>query len=70
VNGRRFVSGNTASTFGLTGPGDSQVDLNTIPTKLIDWVETVAAIGAPIYGSDAIAGTINIILKKNYQGPQ
>jgi len=30
--------------------------------------ETVAAIGAPIYGSDAIAGTINIILKKDYEG--
>jgi iron complex outermembrane receptor protein len=37
---------------------------------LIDRVETVAAIGAPIYGLDAIAETINIILKKNYQGPQ
>ena len=31
-------------------------------------METVAAIGAPIYGSDAIAGTINIILKRNYEG--
>lgn len=68
VNGRRFVSGNTASIFGPTGSGGNQVDLNTIPTKLIDRVETVAAIGAPIYGSDAIAGTINIILRRNYQG--
>ncbi|WP_162789182.1 MULTISPECIES: TonB-dependent receptor domain-containing protein [Sphingomonas] len=68
VNGRRFVSSNTSSIFGPTGAGGSQVDLNVIPTKLIDRVETVAAIGAPIYGSDAIAGTINIILKKNYQG--
>lgn len=68
VNGRRFVSSNTPSIFGPTGSGGSQVDLNTIPTKLIDRVETVAAIGAPIYGSDAIAGTINIILKKDYQG--
>ncbi len=68
VNGRRFVSGNTASIFGPTGSGGNQVDLNTIPTKLIERVETVAAIGAPIYGSDAIAGTINIILKKNYEG--
>jgi outer membrane receptor protein involved in Fe transport len=68
VDGRRFVSGNDASIFGPTGSGGNQVDLNTIPTKLIDRVETVAAIGAPIYGSDAIAGTINIILKKNYQG--
>jgi outer membrane receptor protein involved in Fe transport len=68
VNGRRFVSSNTASIFGPTGAGGSQVDLNVIPTKLIDRVETVAAIGAPIYGSDAVAGTINIILKKNFQG--
>ncbi|WP_197042152.1 TonB-dependent receptor domain-containing protein [Sandarakinorhabdus oryzae] len=68
VNGRRFVSSNTGSVFGPTGSGGSQVDLNTIPTKMIDRVETVAAIGAPIYGSDAIAGTINIILKKDFEG--
>ena len=68
VNGRRFVSGNTSSIFGPTGSGGNQVDLNVIPTKLIDRVETVVAIGAPVYGSDAIAGTVNIILKKNYQG--
>lgn len=68
VNGRRFIGGNTASIFGPTGSGGNQVDLNVIPTKLIDRVETVAAIGAPIYGSDAIAGTINIILKKDYEG--
>lgn len=68
VNGRRFVSANTPSIFGPTGSGGSQVDLNTIPTKLIERVETVAAIGAPIYGSDAVAGTINIILRRDYQG--
>ena len=68
VNGRRFVSSNTGSIFGPTGNGGTQVDLNTIPTKLIQRVETVAAIGAPIYGSDAVAGTINILLKKDYQG--
>ncbi len=65
VNGKRFVSSNTGSIFGPTGSGGTQVDLNTIPTKLIQRVETVAAIGAPIYGSDAVAGTINIILKKD-----
>ena len=68
VNGRRFVSSNTGSIFGPTGNGGTQVDLNTIPTKLIQRVETVAAIGAPIYGSDAVAGTINILLKKDYEG--
>ncbi len=68
VNGRRFVSSNTSSIFGPTGSGGTQVDLNVIPTKLIDRVETVAAIGAPIYGSDAIAGTINVRLKRNFEG--
>ena len=43
VNGRRFVSSNTASIFGPTGAGGSQVDLNVIPTKLIDRVETVTS---------------------------
>jgi iron complex outermembrane receptor protein len=67
VNGRRFVSSNTASIFGPVDSG-SQVDLNVIPTKLIDRVETVAVGGAPIYGSDAIAGTVNFILKRDYEG--
>lgn len=67
VNGRRFVSSNTASIFGPTGNG-SQVDLNVIPTMMIDRIETVAVGGAPIYGSDAIAGTINIITKRDFQG--
>jgi iron complex outermembrane receptor protein len=67
VNGRRFVSSNTASIFGPTATG-LQVDLNSINTKLIDRVETIAIGGAPIYGSDAIAGTVNIILKRDYQG--
>jgi len=68
VNSRRFVGSNASSIFGPTGSGGSQVDLNTIPTKLIDRVETVAAIGAPIYGSDAVAGTVNIILKRDFDG--
>jgi iron complex outermembrane receptor protein len=75
VNGRRFVSSSTASlnnAAGLNNPGvgsqGSQVDLNVIPTKLIDHVETISVGGAPIYGADAIAGTVNIILKKDFQG--
>ncbi len=67
VNGRRFVSSNTSTIFGPTGSG-SQVDLNVIPTKLIERVETIAVGGAPIYGSDAISGTINVILKQDYEG--
>lgn len=68
VNGRRFVGSNTASIFGPTGQGGNQVDLNVIPTKLIERVETIVIGGAPIYGSDAIAGTVNVILRRNYEG--
>lgn len=69
VNGRRFVSSNTASIFGPTGAG-IQVDLNVIPTLLVDRVETIAIGGAPIYGSDAIAGTVNVITKRDFDGLQ
>ena len=70
VDGRRFVSGNAPTpvgTFGGAPPGQ-QVDLNDIPVALIDHIEVVSVGGAPIYGADAIAGTVNIILKKNFQG--
>jgi iron complex outermembrane receptor protein len=68
VDGRRFVPENPPSLFGGTGNGGEQVDLNVIPTQLIDRIETIAVGGAPIYGSDAIAGTVNIILKHDFQG--
>lgn len=73
VDGRRFVSESTASlnnngSNALDGGPGQQVDLNVIPTKLIDHVETIAVGGAPIYGADAISGTVNIILKHDFQG--
>ena len=67
VNGRRFVGANPASVFSSAGAG-TQVDLNVIPTNLIDRIEVVSIGGAPIYGADAIAGTINFITKKNFTG--
>jgi iron complex outermembrane recepter protein len=73
VNGRRFVSEssatlNNANANTANGGNGTQVDLNVIPTKLIDHVEIVKVGGAPIYGADAIAGVVNIILKKDYEG--
>lgn len=69
VNGRRFVSANSAAAGG-NAPAGSQVDLNLIPAGLVERVETIAIGGAPIYGSDAIAGTVNIILKRDFEGFQ
>jgi outer membrane receptor protein involved in Fe transport len=62
VNGKRFVSSQSA-----TG-GGSQVDLNAIPAAMIERIETVPLTGAATYGADAIAGTVNVILKENYEG--
>ena len=43
-------------------------NFNNIPTGMIDHVEVLASGASSIYGSDAVAGVINVILKKNYQG--
>lgn len=67
VNGRRFVGGNAASIFTGANAG-GQVDLNAIPTGLVNRIETIQAGGGAVYGSDAIAGVINIITKTEYEG--
>ncbi|MBL4871548.1 MAG: TonB-dependent receptor, partial [Robiginitomaculum sp.] len=61
VNGRRFVGSD------LRGLGLS-VDFNVIPIALVERIDTIGIGGAPIYGSDAIAGTINVILKDDFEG--
>jgi iron complex outermembrane recepter protein len=61
VNGRRM-------TPGVAGTGI--VDLNTIPTEFIDHIEIVTGGASAIYGSDAVAGVVNIIYKKNFEGLQ
>ncbi len=60
INGRRVVSQNSPGTEGITS--GQQVDLNIIPTALIEWVETIFYGGAPIYVADEVAAKINIIL--------
>lgn len=67
VNGRRFVSSNPNTLFNQGSQG-TQVDLNVINSLLVDRVETISIGGAPVYGSDAIAGTVNVILKDRYKG--
>ncbi|MBY5991287.1 TonB-dependent receptor domain-containing protein [Ferrimonas balearica] len=59
VNGRRFVAGSN---------GDSAVDLNTIPTAMVERIEVITGGASAVYGSDAIAGVVNIITRKNVEG--
>ncbi len=69
LNGRRFVGGNQATLFGQANPG-LQVDLNAIPTALIERIDIVSVGGAPSYGADAIGGVVNVILKDDFDGYQ
>jgi iron complex outermembrane recepter protein len=59
VNGRRYVAG---------VPGSAAVDLNTIPADFIERVELLTGGASSTYGSDAVAGVVNIILKKRFEG--
>jgi outer membrane receptor protein involved in Fe transport len=68
VNGRRTVSSGSGVGSFASGNGDAVVDANIIPTGLIERVEVVQAGGAVVYGSDAIAGVVNYILKDDFQG--
>ena len=67
VNGRRFVAGNSPS-LAIGANAGAQVDLNMIPTVLVERIETISIGGAPIYGADAIAGTVNVIMKSDFEG--
>jgi outer membrane receptor protein involved in Fe transport len=59
VDGRRFVSGN---------PGSQAVDYNTIPAQFIERIDVLTGGASAVYGSDAVAGVVNIIYKKNFEG--
>ncbi|MFT6776754.1 MAG: iron complex outermembrane receptor protein [Paraglaciecola sp.] len=59
VNGIRHVAGQ---------PGTSAVDTGAIPSALIDRVEVITGGASAIYGSDAVSGVINIILKDDFEG--
>jgi len=62
VNGRRFVSGGTGA--------DPTVDLTTIPSSAIQRVEILKDGASAVYGTDAIAGVVNLITRKDYNGTE
>lgn len=59
VNGRRWVSNTSGS-----------VDLNTIPASIIERVEVLKDGASSVYGSDAIAGVVNLITRGDYEGAE
>lgn len=59
VNGRRHVSGVA---------GEQAVDINSIPTALIERVEVLTGGASSIYGADAVTGVVNFVLKDDFEG--
>ncbi|MEM9314116.1 MAG: TonB-dependent receptor, partial [Pseudomonadota bacterium] len=59
VNGRRHVSSSQET---------AQPDINTIPSALVERVEVLTGGASSVYGADAIAGVVNLVLRKNYEG--
>jgi iron complex outermembrane receptor protein len=68
VNGKRRHGSALVHLNGTMGRGSSNVDLNAIPVSAIKRVEILRDGAAAQYGSDAIAGVINIVLKDNNEG--
>ncbi len=68
VNGKRRHISSLLNLNGSVGRGSSGVDMNTIPPIAIDRIEVLRDGAASQYGSDAIAGVINIQLKKREGG--
>ncbi|CAN1547472.1 CirA Outer membrane receptor proteins, mostly Fe transport [Caulobacteraceae bacterium] len=61
IDGRRMPYGS---------PNDPAADLNQIPGGMVERVEVLTGGASAVYGSDAIAGVVNFIMKKNFEGVQ
>lgn len=59
VNGRRVVS---------SLAGSATVDLNVIPTQFVERIDILTGGASSLYGSDAVAGVVNFVYKKNFEG--
>ncbi|MBK6674458.1 MAG: TonB-dependent receptor [Proteobacteria bacterium] len=65
VDGRRLGAGSPQTSISAPGP-----DIDQIPAALVERVEVVTGGASAVYGSDAIAGVINFITRRNFEGLQ
>lgn len=63
INGKRFTPAAVVSNS-----GQEFVDLNSIPLVMTDRIEVLTDGGSALYGSDAVAGVVNIIMRTNFEG--
>ncbi|WP_281614272.1 TonB-dependent receptor [Flammeovirga sp. SubArs3] len=68
INGKRRHQSSLINLYGTRGRGNTGTDLNAIPMSSIERIEILRDGASAQYGSDAIAGVINIVLKKNTDG--
>ena len=68
INGKRRHQSSLVNVFGTRGRGNSGTDLNAIPASAIKRIEVLRDGASAQYGSDAIAGVINIVLKDKTDG--
>ncbi|RZL57640.1 MAG: TonB-dependent receptor [Sphingomonas sp.] len=59
VNGRRHVAGQ---------PDTAAVDINAIPTDLIDRVDVLTGAASAVYGADGVSGVVNFVMKRDFDG--
>ncbi len=65
VNGRRLGQGDANTAIASPAP-----DLDQIPLQLVERVDVLTGGASSVYGSDAIAGVVNFVMKKNFEGVQ
>ena len=64
-----LINGRRTANYPLADDGERGfVDLNTIPLDAVDRIEVLNDGASSIYGADAIAGVVNIIMKDEFQG--
>ncbi|MCG8331151.1 MAG: TonB-dependent receptor [Chitinophagales bacterium] len=68
INGKRRHQSSLVNVFGTRGRGNSGTDLNALPASAIKRIEVLRDGASAQYGSDAIAGVINIVLKDQTEG--
>ncbi|HVU18043.1 MAG TPA: TonB-dependent receptor [Candidatus Didemnitutus sp.] len=69
INGKRLAP-NAVAAGGESGSGGEYVDLNVVPISAVERIEVLTDGASAVYGTDAVSGVINVILKKNYEGAE
>lgn len=70
LNGKRYHQSSLVNLFGTRGRGNTGTDMNTIPVAAIKKIEVLRDGASAQYGSDAIAGVINVILNDRNKGTE